>query len=134
MEISPEIFRFSIHFTNSTKLFYKPISELNLLENYIQEFGLSTIKKIIFHFVVHDKKQYPYVHNIVLKNTRRNIFMVIFYHYYNQYNKRVELHIEQKIYDYMAIVHFLHVYNLNECLGQFIAVPFTAIPIKHSFC
>ena len=87
MEISPKVFRFSIHFSNSTKLFYKPISELYILENYIQEYGLSIIKKIIFHFVVNDKKRYPYVHNIVLRNTRRNIFMVIFYHYYNIYNK-----------------------------------------------
>ena len=133
MEISPEIFSFTIHFTNSTKLFYIHISELNLLENYIQEYGLSVIKKIIFHFIIRDRKLYPYVHNIVLKNTKRNIFIVIFYHYYNMYNKRVELHIEQKIYDYMAVIKLLDTKHLNEQLGQFIAIPFMTTPIKHSF-
>jgi hypothetical protein len=59
--------------------------------------------------------------------------MVIFYHYYNHHNKRVEIHIEQKIYDYMAIVKLLDASQLNEKLGQFIAIPFTTIPIKNSF-
>ena len=103
---------------------YYTIQQISILSNYIQQFGISSIRQIIFEFG--EKAYYPYLqHNISLCNTRQSSFFVQFYHYYNSFNQCIILHPDMQKQDYQTLVQFLQCYPvLQQMLLPYIYPPF----------
>ena len=96
---------FKIVFTYQTKPKQYSLSSLYIIDNYIYKYGLSDIRMIIFYFDT--SPYYPYnIHPIILK-VCENILNIVFYHYYDSMNRRVELTTEQQLDDYRELCTFL---------------------------
>jgi hypothetical protein len=119
---------FIVQFTDGKKL-KKRIEHFYLVEEYIYLHGTYTIKKIIFDFIILNRKTtyFPYgIHNIVIENLfDNNKFKVNFYHYYNCLNERIEFSKEQYQKDYYIMMKLLEsTYCIYYYLGQHIIYPF----------
>jgi len=131
METSPQVTSFRVHFTNQRSI-YRYISNLSVVERHIREYGVNTIRKIIFYFSKNNN--YPYsIHTITLENTSNNVnaqFTVVFFHYYNAHNILIDMRIPQRIFDYVALLNCIkNTGELYRYLGRYIIIPtFTQLP------
>ena len=122
---------FVVIFTNGTKI-KNTIEHFYLVEEYVYHRGTHTIKKIIFDLYYlyqtnQTREYFPYgIHNIVIENQfNNNWFSVVFYHYYDCSNQRINLSIEQQKIDYYLIMKLLSsTYCIYYYLGQWIINPF----------
>lgn len=119
---------FVVFFTDGKKI-KNTIEHFYLIEEYVYHHGTHTIKKIIFdlYHSYQTREYFPYgIHNIVIQNLFiNNWFSVIFYHYYNCSNQRIDLSIEQQQKDYYTIMQLLSsTYCIYYYLGQWIINPF----------
>lgn len=126
MELYPRLKRFILIPVNGNKI-KKNIEFIHILENFIMYSGIHNIKKIIFDFYIYPSTYFPYgAHNIVLENNRyNNHFNIIFYHYYNSYNQRIDIPIQQHHYDFNALLNYLNYNTILYCyLTTHITNPF----------
>ena len=131
MESNPQLISFRVYFKNRPNL-YTYIKNLYVLETHIRTYGISTIHKIIFYFM--DNHSYPYnMHTITLEREKSNDrFIVIFYHYYNAYNTRINIRAEQQLYDYVVLLHTIcTTANLWYYIGVFIINPMPLIALTN---
>jgi len=103
---------------------YYTIHQISILANYIQTFGISSIRQIIFEFIPSPHFPYKY-HSISLCNTGNKSFMIQFYHYYNSLNQLNMLHEDIQKQDFYALITFLY----EDPILQHVLVPF----IHHPF-
>lgn len=105
-----------------------PIKQLVLLPSLIQQWGFSSIRKLIFSFEVTDWIQYPYgVHNLVLERStkREQSFHVHFYHYHDTRNELVMIPKEQQIIDFYTVLHLIYDNDqVSEVIGRGVIDPF----------
>jgi hypothetical protein len=104
---------------------YYTIQQISILAKYIQIFGISPIRQIIFEF--RPSPHFPYKHhNISLCNTGNESFTIQFYHYYNSLNQLHMLREDIQKQDFHAFIMFLYNYPiLQDILIPFIHSPFT---------
>ena len=104
---------------------YYTIQQISILTNYIQTFGISSIRQIIFEFI--PSSHFPYTHhNISLCNTGNESFTIQFYHYYNSLNQLNMLREDIQKQDFYAFIMFLYDHPiLQDILIPFIHPPFT---------
>lgn len=118
---------FVVIFTNGKKV-KNSIEHFYWVEEYVYHQGTYTIKKIIFDLYHSSQttEYFPYgIHNIVIENSFNNMFNVIFYHYYNCSNQRINISINQQKTDYYLIMKLLSsTYCIHYYLGQWIKNPF----------
>jgi hypothetical protein len=105
-----EIVRFRLITKDQKRPKDHPISLYQQFEAYISIYGCEWIRKIIFYFNV-EKYCYPYNHHPIILEYNKGAFDVIFYHFYDGFNRRNELKSEQKIEDYQTLLSFLKQYN-----------------------
>lgn len=118
-----EISRFRIVYYGK-KSEYHTIQQISILANYIQLFGISSIRQIIFEFIAPPNFPHRY-HNIVLCNTKEHSFVIQFYHYYNSCNQLVMLHENDQRQDFDKLIHFLYHHPiLQHMLIPYIYPPF----------
>lgn len=121
MNHDSRIIRFTVHFYSGSKK-QKGIGEINCLSTYLEKYGISSIRKIIFDFI--RPPHFPYqCHNISLCNLG-NTFRVQFYHYYNSFNQLVILHPDARYSDYTDLIKMIqsHV-SLTSLLEPYIIPP-----------
>ncbi len=102
---------FVVIFTNGKKV-KNSIEHFYWVEEYVYHHGTHTIKKIIFDLYHSSQttEYFPYgIHNIVIENSFNinNGFNVIFYHYYNCSNQRINISINQQKTDFYIIMKLL---------------------------
>ena len=104
---------------------YYTIQQISILATYIQTFGISPIRQIIFEFT--PSQHFPYKHHsISLCNTGNKSFIMQFYHYYNSVNQLIMLHKDIQKQDFYLLTTFLYSHPiLQHVLIPFIHRPFT---------
>ena len=119
-----EIKRFGMVYYGRKSEYYT-IQQISILATYIQTFGISHIRQIIFEFT--PIPYFPYkCHNISLCNIQKQFFVVQFYHYYNSSNELIVLHKDTQKQDYHTLLQFLHCHPiLQQVLIPYIHQPFT---------
>jgi hypothetical protein len=106
-----KIISFKVYFING-KYRYLYIQAFSFVNKYILTYGVYYIKKIIFYFHVTNNVLYPYkTHTITLDRLNNLFFHVIFNHFYNCQNKRIEISLEQKQYDYDYLINIMSIYD-----------------------
>lgn len=105
-----------------------PIEQLSLLPSLIQQWGFSSIRKLIFTFEVKDRIQYPYgIHNLVLERStkREKSFHVHFYHYHDTKNELITIPHEQQLMDFYTVLRLIYDNDqLAELIGSGVIDPF----------
>jgi len=97
----------------------EPIDQLVYLAGL---YDVSTIDNIAFYFQHNDTHE---IRNIILRNLGSGLFKVGFFTYYDENREVVELHLDQKILGYAALLHELsQTPELYEYLGQYVMCPF----------
>ncbi len=100
MNHDPRIIRYTILFYGKKK---KVTKDINIFSQYLQTYGLQTIRQMIFDFVC--PPHFPYsCHNISLCNIGNSTFTFQFYHYYNSFNQLIILHPDAQYNDYCRII------------------------------
>lgn len=95
---------------------------LDQLEHLPGLYDITTIDTISFYFQ-HDNTHE--IRNIILRNIGHRLFKVVFFTYYDENRQLVELHLDQKILGYAALLHELNqIEDLYDYLGQYILCPF----------
>ena len=93
------IIRYTILFYGKKK---KVTKDINVFSHYIQNYGLPTIRQMIFDFVC--PPHFPYsCHNISLCNIGYK-FKIQFSQYYNSFNQLVILHPDIQYIDYCRFI------------------------------
>ena len=117
----PQITRFQVNLDNGQPI-NEPIDQFNAVDEIIRNYGRRIIHSITFYF---HNSQYPYYY-LTLRNSRQdNIFVVEFFHYYNQHLEHVQITREEKERDLEAVMELIHrTNNLNSRLGRFIQDPY----------
>jgi len=102
--MNSEILSFKVYFSNGTKR-YLYVKHLPIINDYIRQYGLSYISKIVFYFNLCYGLNYPYkCHSVTLENTNQGGFRIHFYHYYNASNEFIDFPTEYKVKDYICLL------------------------------
>ena len=117
-----EYTRFKVLFYGKKDV-YHTIHNISVLATYIQTYGISSIRKIIFEFY-RPLNNNSFYNNISLCNIGNNIFNVQFYYFYNSFNQLFLLKQDIQENDYYKLYYFLyHQPLLNTLLLPCIAAP-----------
>ena len=113
------IVRYTILFYGKKK---KVTCDINRFSDYIQTYGIRTIRQMIFDFV--SPPHFPYgCHNISLCNIE-NRFNIQFYHYYNSLNQLIILHPDARYTDYCNLLQIIQANtSLTALLKPYIIPP-----------
>lgn len=118
MNHDPRIIRYTILFYGKKK---KVTRDINVFSQYIQTYGLQTIRQIIFDFI--SPPHFPYsCHNISLCNIG-NKFTFQFYHYYNSFNQLIILHPDAQYTDYCHVINTIQSHTSLTALLEPYIVP-----------
>ena len=111
------IIRYTILFYGKKK---KVTRDINVFFQYLQTYGLRSIRQMIFDFV--SPPHFPYsCHNISLCNIG-NKFNIQFYHYYNSINQLIILHPDARYTDYCNLIKVIQSHtSLSTLLEPYIA-------------
>ena len=117
----PQITRFQVNLDNGQPV-NEPIHNINTLDDILRVYGRGIINSITFYF---HNTQHRYYY-LTLRNSRQNdIFVVEFFHYYNQHLEQVQITREEKEQDLEAVMELINrTNNLNSRLGRFIQNPY----------
>jgi len=96
------IIRYTILFYGKKK---KVTRDINVFCQYIQTYGIPSIRQMIFDFI--SPPHFPYsCHNISLCNIGHK-FKIQFYHYYNSFNQLIILHPDAQYNDYCRFIKMI---------------------------
>lgn len=117
---APQLMSFQVNLTDGHHI-NEPIQQFNTVDEIIRNYGRQIISSITFYFH-NTQHQYYY---LTLRNSRQNnIFVVEFFHYYNQHFEQIQLTREEKERDLEVVMNLINrTNNLDRGLGRFIHNP-----------
>lgn len=103
-----QIKSFQVRFTHG-QIVNESVENINHLDEIIRVYGIERIAKISFYYYTSDNS----FHNLILRN-EDNTFIVEFNHPVDNQGQYIEMKYEEKLDDYMEMLHVLKSTQLLE--------------------